>query len=136
MEYNKPKLKDEWNRICGLYCREFINWYFCYENGFSDTYLWVTDDPNGVLCVGDDMFFDMTTIRYAVDNKVWKEDLMEWYDYCLTVADLDIKSPTLESWCNGASRISDKQLGKLAKMKHEFEDEVKKYNSRWEKGGF
>ncbi len=132
-------LKEIHGYLCERYRDKFMEMYFTDgKGGYQADNFWIgeDDDFGDMLDVAGEYTFNFATIRYAVDHNVHPDRLFEWWDYCRTVSDFDIKAPTLRAFCNGAPLVSDKQLEKLVKLKQELEDEVAKYRDKWEKGGF
>lgn len=60
-------------------------WQFCKKHDFDydsiDVYF-VGEDSYDIACVGD-YFFNLTDIRYDIDNKLNRKVIFEWYDKCL-----------------------------------------------------
>lgn len=137
---DKNTLNQRFNSIAEDYRREFMKTYFSDDDGSIAMSYWVGDEIGGVLCVSDDLFFGFDDMRYCIDNKVWNEDLMQWYDYCVRVnlIDGDLHTPNLDYWLKGCPRYSEEQLQEIEKGKRKvlaLEEEIKVMIKRMKEGG-
>ena len=137
---DKNTLNQRFNSIAEDYRREFMKTYFSDDDGSIAMSDWVGDEIGGVLCVSDDLFFGFDDMRYCIDNKVWNEDLMQWYDYCVRVnlIDCDLHTPNLDYWLKGCPRYSEEQLKKIEKEKRKIialEEEIKVMIKGMKEGG-
>lgn len=128
---DKNTLKQKFNALCEEYRKAFVEYYFTEEeDGVQAESWWISDEPGGVLCVNDDVFFGFDEMRYCIDNEVEYEDLVEWYDYTLRLGLIDeaIPTPNLTSWLKGCPRYSEEQLQEIEKGKRKvmaLEEEIK-----------
>lgn len=137
---DKNTLNQRFNALAEDYRREFMKTYFSDDDGSIAMSDWVGDEIGGVLCVSDDLFFGFDDMRYCIDNKVWNEDLMQWYDYCVRVnlIDCDLHTPNLDYWLKGCPRYSEEQLKKIEKEKRKIialEEEIKVMIKGMKEGG-
>ena len=115
------ELRKNYDNVCEEYLKQFCqNFDRMYE---EDS--WVAGEAGTIACVGD-YFFDFNdVIKYCVDNNLTDfNDLMEWNDYCLSAAALDLDSPNYRSWHKGCPRIPQEKLDELINMKAELIEEV------------
>lgn len=132
-------LKHRYLSLCEEYRKAFVEYYFT-EDGVKAESWWIAEEPGGVLCVNDDVFFGFDEIRNCVDNEVEYKDLMEWYDYTLRLGLIDdsIPTPNLTSWLKGCPRYSEEQLQEIEKGKRKvraLEEEIKVMIKGMKKGG-
>lgn len=79
MEETKEKiaiLKNEFDLLANEYVK-----IFCEK---QDMYFdfWVGDEIGGVASVGD-YFFNLDDIRYDIDSKIKKGEILDWQDYVI-----------------------------------------------------
>lgn len=121
---DKNTLNQKFNALCEEYRKAFVEYYFTEEEGGEPAgSWWISDEPGGVLCVNDDVFFGFDEMRYCVDNDVEYEDLMEWYDYTLRLGliDQEIPTPNFNSWLKGCPRFSETQLEEIEERKQKIQ---------------
>lgn len=102
---------------CNSYLKQFCDKYeLQYE---ADA--WVADQAGTIAAVGD-WFFDFhDVIKFAVDNNLEKLDtILEWYDYCERLTNLNMIAPNFRSWYRGCPRYDDEYLTHLEEMKNEL----------------
>lgn len=126
-------LKQRYEELAEEYRETLVKKFYPDEVPFADSY-WVADEIGGILDLKQD-FFDYDTIRYIVDNDVKYEEWESWYQYCQTVGDFDIKTPTLDAWCKGCPVLSQEQIERLAKMKEDLKKQIEE-DKQFLKGGF
>jgi hypothetical protein len=113
-------LQKQWNEVCNKYLKRFCTKH---DFEFNEAEAWVRNETGEMACVSD-LYFNMTTIRYDVDNNVSKEKLLQWYDYVerLTLLDCPHKI-SYESWCKGAPKpYSEEQLRQIESCRKKVED--------------
>lgn len=117
-------LKNLFSYVCEQYRETFIRKYFSYDDLSYQNSWWVGDEPGGLLFLDADYTFSFDTIRYCVDNNVDRNTLVEWCEYCNTVADFEITTPNIKAWCKGCPHVTDEQLEKLSQLRSEFNEEI------------
>lgn len=130
------RIRTQYQHFCNEYLR-----LFCHKHEFDfdeATAAWVADDVGGTVCIGDDLFFDMWTIRTDIDRDAAKEELLAWYDYTTEMAFLDMPMPNYYSWLQGCPRMTTEEIERLRALHGDVEqarevlqDEVKLYKEKY-----
>ena len=77
-------MKDAWEGICNAYLRAF-----CEKHDLDmEEAFWGNDDPGTIACVGG-YFIEMEVIRYDIDHNELKGQFWRWYDYDLSISELE-----------------------------------------------
>lgn len=130
----EKKLKQRYEELAEEYRKALIKQFYPNEKVPYDDSYWVADEIGSVLELRQD-FYDYDTIRYIVDNNIQYETWEDWYQYCITVGDFGIKTPTLKAWCDGCPRLPQENIERLAKMKQDLQDQIED-DKQYLKGGF
>ena len=104
----KSKVLDnivEWKKLSNKIAEQFLYHYF---DDLDPDYWWVSNDVGGVLNYGD-YFFSFDTILTCYKLEITFEQLISWYDFCLSNQSVNISL---------AKHILSPQERKEAEEKH------------------
>ena len=121
-QYNEIDiLRTEYEDVCNRYLHHFCeNYGLACEPSINDAWI---GEKHGDFAMVDDLIFDFTTIKYAVEMRLTDVDeLLEWYDYCTGSSLYGYESPTFKAWHSGCPRLSDKQIAELRKMRENIHE--------------
>lgn len=112
-------LKKQFNNTAELYRIELCKLWEC-QYGNTD---WVSDEPGGMLMVGDFLYLTFDDVRYIVENKVQMETVERWQDYNVCVYNIksELNHINLKHWVMGCPHVDASA----------FDMEITKVKSGW-----
>lgn len=113
---------QEWKEFTSQITEDFLYDYF---DDIDPYYFWVGDEVGGILNYGD-YFFNFSDILTCYKLEITFEQLINWYDFCLTGQSINISL---------AKYILSPQERKEAEEKHlaELKERVKLAEKEFEK---
>ena len=76
----------EWKKLSNKIAEQFLYHYF---DDLDPDYWWVSDDIGGVFNYGD-YWFDFNTVLTCYKLDITFEQLINWYDFCLSNQSINI----------------------------------------------
>jgi len=114
--FTKEELKQNFAKAADAYLN-----IFCEKHGYGYTEAyWIADEPGGLASVAD-LFVDMRTIMYDIDNDVQNEEFEKWYSYCERVRPFHGTEPNFKAWEKGCHRLSDSEIERAEKAIADFD---------------
>jgi len=114
----RKELAEDYRRACNAYLKAFCDMY---ELEYDED-AWTVNDPGTIASVSD-YFVDMEVIRLAVDRNAPEKEFMAWYDYCLELGMLEIRStPNFRSWLNGCPRLSEGDIANIKERRESLKE--------------
>lgn len=137
----KKKTKiEELNIQYDTVCNEYLK-LFCKKQGIDigDTF-WIADRVGEIVCIIEQYFFNLSDIKYDLNNKCPKGLIFEWQDYELEYhfkrekEGKEDKKVNYESYTKGFRHEMEEE--RLKKEKEEFEELLKNPTKEfvWELG--
>jgi len=126
----QERLKNLWNNVCNTYLNEF-----CERHGYRyEPDMWVANDP-GTIAMIEDMYVDMTVIRFDVDNQVNPQVFEKWYWKSLDLYELGVKNwMSYENYCKGChDEWTESRIEELRKAKENYEAAQRVFDELLEK---
>lgn len=74
---------DSWQRLTHKITEQWIKEYFELTSADDSSVDWVANDIGGVFSFAD-YFFDFNTVLKCYELDITKEQLFQWYDFCLS----------------------------------------------------
>lgn len=71
------RVKENYQNACNEYIDIFVK-----KHGYAFTG-WVADEVGGLAEFIEQYFFNMDNITYDIDNKLKKDVIFRWQDYCV-----------------------------------------------------
>ncbi len=120
----------KWKATANIIVRQFLVDYF--EDDSPD-FWWVNDDIGGVFSYGDYFFsFDVPLKCYELD--ISKEDLTNWYDFCLENHSVNISLAKFILSPQERKEAEEKHLTELKERvemaEKEFQKAIDEYTSK------
>ena len=128
MNKDLENLRKNYDSIADEYMRQLLDLWSNHDKKdpyFSPHYgWWVNNDRTGVYCYGDDIFIDLPTAIYCVENEIMFKEFSEWQEYNTDMMSFGLDTVSLPSWHEGAPRISKRELDNMKKMRQDLDDYV------------
>ena len=129
----KSKVLDnivEWKKLSNKITEQFLYDYF---DDLDPDYWWVSNDVGGVLNYGD-YFFSFDTILTCYKLEITFEQLISWYDFCLSNQSVNI---SLAKYILSPQERKEAEEKHLAELKNrvelaekEFQKAIDEYTSK------
>ena len=129
----KSKVLDnivEWKKLSNKIAEQFLYDYF---DDLDPDYWWVSNDVGGVLNYGD-YFFSFDTILTCYKLEITFEQLISWYDFCLSNQSVNI---SLAKYILSPQERKEAEEKHLAELKNrvelaekEFQKAIDEYTSK------
>ena len=129
----KSKVLDnivEWKKLSNKIAEQFLYHYF---DDLDPDYWWVSNDVGGVLNYGD-YFFSFDTILTCYKLEITFEQLISWYDFCLSNQSVNI---SLAKYILSPQERKEAEEKHLAELKNrvelaekEFQKAIDEYTSK------
>ena len=120
----------EWKKLSNKIVEQFLYHYF---DDLDPDYWWVSNDVGGVLNYGD-YFFSFDTILTCYKLEITFEQLISWYDFCLSNQSVNI---SLAKYILSPQERKEAEEKHLAELKNrvelaekEFKKAVDEYTSK------
>ena len=121
---------DKWCNITNIITENWIYEVFEIEDKEEIDYFWVGDEPSGVFSFAD-YFFDFQNILDYYKHNITKENLFEWYDFCLENQKVNISLAKFIMSPQEKKEAEEKHLEELKERvnsaKKELEKQLNKY---------
>ena len=95
------ELKKEYEKLCNEYVKKFVK-----KHGYEFDY-WIADDVGGIASFIEQYYFNLSDIRYDLENKILKGEIFKWQDENVEVQ--DGRFINFNSYCMG---LRVKQISK------------------------
>ena len=121
----KSKVLDnivEWKKLSNKITKQFLYDYF---DDVDPDYWWVSNDVGGVLNYGD-YFFSFDTILTCYKLEITFEQLISWYDFCLSNQSVNISLAKYILSPQERKEAEEKHLAELKNRVELAEKEFKK----------
>lgn len=126
----KTMLRKKWEDACNGYLLELLNnWDLDASYGY-----WIANEIGGTYAYGDYIFINMDDIAYCVENDIKEKEYVENQDYNVRANEFGFNLINLQSWHNGAPRVSDETFKRFEKMKRDLDDAIKQEKENQNKG--
>lgn len=120
----------EWKKLSNKIVEQFLYHYF---DDLDPDYWWVSNDVGGVLNYGD-YFFSFDTILTCYKLEITFEQLISWYDFCLSNQSVNI---SLAKYILSPQERKEAEEKHLAELKNrvelaekEFQKAIDEYTSK------
>ena len=120
----------EWKKLSNKIVEQFLYHYF---DDLDPDYWWVSNDVGGVLNYGD-YFFSFDTILTCYKLEITFEQLISWYDFCLSNQSVNI---SLAKYILSPQERKEAEEKYLAELKNrvelaekEFKKAIDEYTSK------
>ena len=120
----------EWKKLSNKIVEQFLYHYF---DDLDPDYWWVSNDVGGVLNYGD-YFFSFDTILTCYKLEITFEQLISWYDFCLSNQSVNI---SLAKYILSPQERKEAEEKHLAELKNrvelaekEFKKAIDEYTSK------
>ena len=127
----KRMLRKKWEDACNGYLVELLNNWGLDRASYG---YWIADEIGGTYAYGDCIFINMDDIVYCVENDIQEKEYIENQDYNARANEFRFNLINLQSWHNGAPRVSDETFKRLEKMKRDLDDAIKQEKENQKKG--
>jgi hypothetical protein len=133
------KLKKEFEEICDKYILALSDLWEMDMDEYDISQCWIAGNRGDVSEIGD-LFISFEEVRYIVDNRIYREKYLEYYDYSYRIHCLELQRGAMNiySWFKGAPRISSEELSELEArkqalldMQEEFEKSLKEVKENY-----
>ena len=112
----------EWKKLSNKIVEQFLYHYF---DDLDPDYWWVSNDVGGVLNYGD-YFFSFDTILTCYKLEITFEQLISWYDFCLSNQSVNISLAKYILSPQERKEAEEKHLAELKNRVELAEKEFKK----------
>lgn len=95
--------------------------------GYHDAY-WVGDDIGGVLCYGDEWFFNVGEMAEDLKEDAPKEEILKWHDYIMECNEAGLSCINYHSWLHGAPRRTKAEIAEAKYYKARRDEYINNAN--------
>lgn len=112
-------LKEAFNSVVDNYAESFCKKH---DLDFEDGY-WIGNEFGGVYSVAD-YFFNFKDIKLDIDERIEGDQIFEWYDYSLKVAEISDGTVASEykDWLKGKRPFTENDIKKIELAKQHVEE--------------
>lgn len=133
MEINTRDNIAKWTNITNEITEQWIKDYFEIEEDETISFDWVADDVGSVFSFGD-YFFNFDTVLKCYELDISKEQLFNWYDFCMDNHSVNISLAKFILSPQEKKEAEEKHLEELKNRvktaQKELEKTIEKYKNK------